>query len=172
VGFVPSGSSRLFVTDTLIAEVSRHSASAGSSAVAVMNFSSGSSAVTAVLNRVSAENNWYGIGADGSTNTGPVSVLVTDSVIAGNDQSGISAVTATGKGPTVVLVRNSSVYGNGGFGVFATGPGAAIRLFQSSVMQNATGWIATVGGSVTSYDNNTIDDNAAGNTAPPLLVVK
>src|SRR5262245_3503283 len=53
LGFLPSGASRLFVTDTLIAEVSRHDPNFGSAALAILNFSSGSSAIMAVLNRVS-----------------------------------------------------------------------------------------------------------------------
>jgi hypothetical protein len=118
--------------------------------------------VDGVLDHVAMENN----ANDGLylVNFGfPVNVNVNDSVIA-NNGIGIIADEGVG-GPIYVAVRRCDI-SNNGTGVQANGTGI-IRLTQSVITGNATGWTTSDGGSVGSSGDNLIDDNPAGNGVPP-----
>jgi hypothetical protein len=71
-----------------------------------------------------------------------------------------------------VMVRNSTIVNNGATGVSAGGSGAYVRVTRSTIKGNAEGWLTAIGGSVSSYADNNIDDNGSDNTAPPTIPYK
>jgi hypothetical protein len=112
-----------------------------------------------VFNRVEANNNaGQSILADGQNSPGTVKATVSESVVAGN-RDGFFSLTQTGNAPTSLMVFHS-VAANNGTGVEADGPGATLRLANSTVTGNAHGWVAS-GGIVDSYGDNYIDGNGA-----------
>jgi hypothetical protein len=141
INFAPNGPSALVASDTTVT----NNASNG------ILVASGSAA-SGALSRVTASGNGVGILASGST----VSVTVADTV-AGNNNYGIGASAAA------VMVRNSSV-SNNAVGI-AADQAAIVRVGQSSITANGTGWQATNGGQVQSYGNN----NVSGNTTDGIV---
>jgi parallel beta helix pectate lyase-like protein len=137
ISFSPNGPGTLFITETTVT----NSANNG------ISITSNGTAVTSAINRVTASGNGTGILAYG----GNASVTIIDTV-AGNNSYGIGASSSA------VMVRNSTV-SNNGVGI-AADQNAIIRVGQSTVAANGTGWQATNGGQVLSYSNN----NVAGNT--------
>ncbi len=137
ISFAPNGPGKLFITDTTVTNKANNGISVTSSG----------SAVSAAINRVTASRNGTGILAYG----GNASVTIIDTV-AGNNSYGIGASSSA------VMVRNSTV-SNNAIGI-AADQAAIVRVGQSTVTANGTGWQATNGGQVVSYSNN----NVAGNT--------
>jgi hypothetical protein len=149
-----SGQSHIWVSNTLVSKN-------GSNGISVSPNAGG--IVDGVLDHVAMENN----AGDGLylVNFGfPVNINVNDSVIATNG-TGILADDNGVGGPIYVAVRRSDI-SNNGTGVQANGSGI-IRLTQSVITGNATGWTTFDGGSVGSSGDNLIDDNPAGNGVPP-----
>jgi hypothetical protein len=131
------------------------------SGVAVLTHSSG--AVTATIERSGFYGNLISVNVDGSGGTGTLSVAVTDS-IASNDLGGTAfeAFSAAGHSVTILVLTRSTASGNDtGVGVFGTT--ASLRLAQSTVTGNTTGYVASSGGTLFSYGDNYIDANG-GNT--------
>jgi hypothetical protein len=137
ISFAPNGSSSLFITDTTVTNN-------GNNGISV---TSNGSAVSGSINRVTTSGNSVGILAYGAN----ASVTIIDTV-AGNNSYGIGASSAA------VMVRNCTV-SNNAIGI-AADQAAIVRVGQSTVTANGTGWQATNGGQVVSYSNN----NVAGNT--------
>ena len=161
--FNPNATSNLAVSNTVVAD----NANRG-----IQVQPSGSGAVTAVFNRVEANNNGaHGISATGSISTGSVKATVVDSVAAGNSSVGFNAATTSGKAPTTLMLFNS-VAANNLIGIQASGLGATLRAFQTMVTGNANGWQVFTSGVVQSYGNNAIDGNTANETAPPSVAQK
>jgi hypothetical protein len=127
---------------------------------------------TAVFNRVEANNNGNdGIDVFGSNSAGTntVNATVSESVAAGNSEFGFAIGTASGHAPTSVMVYHS-VAANNGAGVVALGPGATVRLANSTVTGNTNGWqTLSTPGVVDSYGDNYIDGNTFNEAAPPSI---
>jgi hypothetical protein len=96
-----------------------------------------------------------------------IKVTVSDSLIANNNNGIVSDSSFGGVG--IITVRNSAIANNTGDGLSAMAAGATIRVTRSTITGNATGWSAASSGVVTSYNDNDIDDNTAGDTAPPCV---
>jgi hypothetical protein len=141
ISFTPSAVSALFVSDTIVA----HNANNGILVVG------GSSTVTGALSRVTASANGVGIFASGNA-----SLVVTDAVASSNNY-GIGASAST------IMVRNSTA-SNNAVGIVADQT-AMVRVGQSTITGNGTGWQATNGGQVVSYGNNNVGGNTADGTA-------
>jgi hypothetical protein len=95
----------------------------------------------------------------GANGTGPINVAVTDSVASngGAGSGGFLVVSDTGSVSNLVLTRVRAS-GNTG-GIAAVGANAIIRLAQSTVTGNTSGYSSQMGGQVLSYGDNVIDDN-------------
>ena len=65
-----------------------------------------------------------------------------------------------------------SVAANNGYGLYANGTGASLRVANSMVTENGSGWLTGISGDVTSYGNNSIDGNTNFETAPPNVALK
>ena len=149
ISFTPNAASALFVSDTVVT----HNAQNGILVVG------GSSAVAGALSRVTASINGVGILASGSS----VSLAVTDAVASSNNY-GIGASSST------VMVRNSTV-SNNAVGI-AADQTAIVRVGQSTITGNGTGWQATNGGQVLSYGNNNVGGNTTDGTATSTLALE
>lgn len=130
-----------------------------------------SGSATAEFNRVEANNNgFYGIlvGGDSSSGANTVNATVSDSVAAGNGNAGFYSSSPSGHAPTNFMVSHS-VTANNGIGVDAFGPGVVVRLANSAVTGNASGWQVVNGGVISSYGDNYIDGNGSntGSLTPP-----
>jgi hypothetical protein len=163
IGFFPTASSKLFVSSTLVSDN-------GLAGILVAPTVSGIT-VTASLNRVEVDNNFYGVTADGRNATGFITVTVVDSVVVNNAGVGFISVTTAGHAVTdVLLVRCVAV--NNGTGIQADGTNATLRSAQSTVTGNATGWDALNGSTLFTYSDNNVDGNTAGEGAQTPLATK
>ena len=147
--FTPSGSSQIFVSNTLIADNSDQG---------VYIFASGSQTVSGTLDRVRLQFN----ANDGLrvTYAANANITVSDSVST-NNGFGITAFATSST--TNIFVRNSVIANSSNTGLVANGVGAVIRVTRSTVTGNALDWSTANGGAVTSYSDNNFDANASGN---------
>jgi hypothetical protein len=150
ISFQPTGSSALYVADTLVA----NNANTG---IMFQSMSPANSIV--VLNDVQAITNGTGIAATGTSSTAVLTLK--NSVVANN--IGVGALSG---GLSAISITNST-FANNGVGLSAQNAGAVLYAAQSTVTGNGMGWQATNGGQVVSASNNAIGGNASGNNAPP-----
>jgi hypothetical protein len=68
------------------------------------------------------------------------------------------------------MVRNSTV-SNNAIGI-AADQAAVIRVGQSTVTANGTGWQATNGGEVVSFGNNNVSGNTTGGAATSTVALE
>jgi hypothetical protein len=131
------------------------------SGLAIIIQTSSSGAIRAAVDRSALYGNASGglnvVG--GVSGTGALNVAVTDSVSSNSAAgAGFSVGSATSVA-SLVLTRVTAA-GNS-FGVAATDTHATLRLTQSTVTANATGYLTSIGGTIFSYGDNTIDDNGS-----------
>jgi hypothetical protein len=148
--FAPTGSSRLIVTDSLIAY---NGGSGGGAGIRVYPSPGGSAQVS--LDRVSLSGNAYGIAFDGSNNTAGINATINDSVASGNDQDGI-IVTAPSAPIGVTVVNSRSV--NNSFGIRSFGTNVTVRVQGSQIIGNGTGLSGS--GALLTGGGNTVQANA------------
>jgi hypothetical protein len=117
-----------------------------------------------VSNTLISDNGQYGIYINNG-GSGTVDAVL-DNVAIENNLKGFLL-----SGVASAMVRNCTVADNGSYGLEASGTGATIRVTRSTITGNFTGWINNAA-SVLSYGDNNIDNNVAGNTAPPPIVYK
>jgi hypothetical protein len=129
--------------------------------------------VAATLNRVESRNNLeIGLDVSGeSASGGTIDVSVVDSVLASNSL-GIDIGTFVVTEPKTQISLLHSAISNNGTGIQATGPQSTIRLSETLITGNQTGWTQSNGSLVQSYGNNFIDGNVNINLPPPLIAVK
>ena len=121
-------------------------------------------AASVVIERTQVTGNTYGIFAGGIFGT--ILVEVRYSTIANSVFDGIWANSPSGSVSSIVVEHSASVR-NGGNGVNAQGPVAYVSLKDSTVDWNGTGLNTGSGGTILSYQNNTI----AGNLHPGVTPV-
>lgn len=163
IGFQPSGTSELYVADTVIA--ANGSSTGGGGGILIQPGEGGSA--TVVLNRVQLENNNHGIEANGSlsrrrtTEAGiraGVNLTVQESVVAGHAGIGIKAITTDmGIATAIAIDRTSSVYN--GRGIHVDGASASIRISNSTVTGNQTGMSSVHNGHLDYSRNNNFGNN-------------
>jgi hypothetical protein len=148
INFVPaSGTSLLFVTDTIISNTGSSTQGGG-----ILVRPTGSGRVSAVLTRVQSNNNTVGIKADASATTAYVNVVVNQSVISSSVQHGLWAV----GGPTGadIFVDRTIVAGNGLDGLRAENAAGRVLYGYSTMTNNGTGVNAVNGGQTISSLTN------------------
>jgi hypothetical protein len=119
----------------------------------------GTGAVTAAIERSAFYRNGFGVNVDGTQGSGPLHVTVTDSVAANSTAGGIGFIvqsSAAHSAATLVLTHVAAAAND--IGVAAIGSNATVRLGQSTVSGNGTGY-EIAGGAIASYGDNYIDDN-------------
>jgi hypothetical protein len=151
--FQPTGPGKLTISDSVFE-------SNGGSGISI--FPSGSNDVKAILSRIEANNNATGVSLNSSNKSnGSVLVSVFDSVAAHNNGSGFLATSSTTRPARLTLMQ--SVSANNGTGLAASGSQAILRIGDSMVTDNLTGWLVS-GGQVLSYGTNQVDGNGSADT--------
>ena len=153
IEFVPSTTSVLDVSRTVVADFSGHGS-------AILIAPSATAAVSATLSHVTVDDSYNGLYVLGTGTAGSVDVTVADSSIRNSDNDGIDA--RSDGGAVAIVVRDSIVANNTGTGLSA-GPTTAIRVTRSRITSNGTGW----SGPVSIYGANDIAGNTIANSAPP-----
>jgi hypothetical protein len=161
-----SGTYNIVIANTLLADN-------GESGIEILGQSNTTVTVRAVLDHVRVLNNSIdGVAVDGIFAAGTIAATVTDSVSANNVRDGFVASSGAGKAATsLMLVR--SVAANNGNGLHAGDAATAtLRVGQSSITGNDTGWVAFGGAPLQSFGDNYIADNSTGDFAPPPIATK
>ncbi len=149
INFAPTGASSLFVSDTMVSNNQGNG----------ILVSGGAAAVKAALTRITATGNGVGVFASGAS----VTMTVADAV-ASNNSYGIGANAAA------VMMRNSAVSSNA-VGI-AADQNAIVRVGQSTVTANTTGWQASNGGQTQSYGNNNVSGNTNDGTISTTVALQ
>jgi hypothetical protein len=156
IHFGPTGSSQIFVSNTLISDNGNNGININAA---------GSGTTNGVLDHVQIQNNGAaGLIVDTAAQT--VNVTVSNSVSSNNTLSGIFGISNTGTSVNT-MVWNCTIANNGLDGLEAGGAGATVRVTRSTITGNNTGWAVLPGGVVSSYGDNNIDGNTNVNTEPP-----
>jgi hypothetical protein len=159
IAFFPNAASNLSISNALVADNN----------FGIFLAPSGSGLVTAVFNRVEANNNTaQGIAVNGLNGTGTVNATVSDSVAAHNGGVGFRAISSPGQASTTLMLFHC-VAANNGEGLEANGLPATLRVAQSVVTGNTAGWQAPNSGVVQSYGDNYIDGNVGNEATPPPI---
>jgi hypothetical protein len=165
IRFTPSISSNLTVSNTFIADNGGNAIFVGPT---------GAGTVNATFNRVELLNNAggsSGIFVNGQTSTGTIRAAVSDSV-SSNNGVGFAVVSAPGQASAQLTVVRS-LAANNGVGLSVNGSaGAILRIAQSTITGNTTGWSAFSGGVLLSGGDNTIEGNTGSETAPTTYIRK
>lgn len=155
IAFQPTGTSRLFVTNTTIA----NNGGATGGGILIQPSGPGDSARVHLRDVRLQGNSLYGLRID-ATGRIPVGVLteVENSQVAGST-TGISILTTPNSGAAALMVNNTTI-ADSGTGLTADGNRAVIRVARSTITNNQTGVATQNGAVVASYFNNMLDGNA------------
>jgi hypothetical protein len=164
IDFLPTASSTLAVSNTLVAD---------NSGDGIRVQPSGSGTVKAAFDQVEAYNNsQQGIIVLGNSSTGTIMATAADSVAANNVNSGFVVNSGAGLAATSLMLIRSVAANNNNVGVSAVGAAATVRIGQSTVTGNASGWSQVSGGVLRSYGDNNIDGNTVNEGPPTTIVLK
>ena len=154
--FQPSGTSKLFVSDTVLTNNLN-----GAIVVKPTGSGSGSAAVV----RTIAFGNGSGFTADTSApTTGSATMSVSYSAASGNATTGYALIAVGGSGGAGMLVDHSTATQNA-TGLSASG-GVAFHVGASTIFANGTGLAQSGGGQILSFGNNEVTDSGTFNGAP------
>jgi hypothetical protein len=168
IDFEPSGTSQLFVSDTIVRD------NTAGTAQGIRIRPTGAGTADVVLERVQVTNNGAGIvaTAGGSSGSGTVvNVAVRDSVASGNRSIGVLAKSQVG-GPNVVMTLDHVAATSNGVGIEADGSdmgAGGIALSNTQVSGNGTGLMSMNGGVLASFQNNYVIGN--GTDGAPTTTV-
>jgi hypothetical protein len=154
--FSPSALSRLFVSNTRIADT-------GSTALEISPLSGGTAAVV-IEDAAAVGSGSTGLLLNGS---GQSQITISNSTIA---HHAVNGIWLNFSGLTSVFVRNSTIADNSGVGLRASGSNNVIRLTHSSITGNGTGVLAETAGQVLSFGDNSLGGNTSDGafTGAPL----
>jgi hypothetical protein len=166
IAFNPNASSNLAVSNTFIADN-------GGTGVTATPTGSGIT-VKIALSRVEVHNSSSGFVIQGLLATGAINATAVEGVAAGNANSGFAVDSAAGKATTsLTVVRSTSVNNQIGLQALTSqDQNAILRVTQSTVTGNTSGWLNVGSGIVQSYSDNNIDGNTNLQTAPPGIPKK
>ncbi|MGZ8282280.1 MAG: hypothetical protein ACXWUN_04915 [Allosphingosinicella sp.] len=153
VSFAPSGTSRLYVTDTTITDNGNGTTGGG---IIVQPTSNGTA--TVALLRVSLNNNANnGLRIDSSTaGVAGVFASVEDSQFAGNT-NGVSVQSAINV--ATVVINDSTIVNNTGTGIISAGNGSSVAVGDSTISGNADGLLLSGGAVIKTFGNNRLGPN-------------
>ena len=125
----------------------------------------GTAVVEGSINQTTIRDSGGGIILDGSNTTGAtLKLTILNSDISHNINIGVAAQTALAHAATSMVIRNSSISHNGTTAVNSSN-GATSWLRNSTVSGNARDFFASSGGTIFSFGDNDVVDNATNNTA-------
>jgi hypothetical protein len=149
ISFQPqSGTSYLFVTDSVISETGNNGG---------ISITPGAAGAEVTIARSDIERNVYGVNAQ-NTGAGTIRATISDSIISGSTQAGIQVGNGSAQ-ITWLLIDQSRVSGNLN-GLVTSGSGAEILARNTTVFDNTTGLITVDDGTIYSYGTNSLNGNA------------
>jgi Right handed beta helix region len=163
IHFAPTGTSQMFVTNTLITGNSQ-------SGAGIQIQPTGTGTASVLIDGVRMLSNGNGLIADGTQTTGSqINVMIRNSEASGNGSIGIKAISASGKAPVRVVMDHSAATTNN-TGVSSTGQGADVIMAFSFAVGNVTGVTFTAPAQLRSYQNNGFHANNATNGTPSSTI--
>lgn len=152
-----SGAESVVIENTTI---SNNGVGASNTGGGVFVAPTGSATVNVALNNVTLANNNFGFRADASGTVGGVFASVSNSEVVGNTNGGVAAIGNTSA--SQVSIDHSTITGNG-VGINANGASTNVilRIGNSKLAFNATGYKQQNSAVMTSFGNNLISDNPA-----------
>jgi hypothetical protein len=160
ITFAPSGSSKLFVSNTLVAD---------NAGYAIIVLPSGSGTVEGAFDHIRVENNAIvGLFVYGSGSSGTINFALSDSVIADNGNDAVFCQSASAA--TTCMVRNTALVNNAAAGLHAEVADATIWVSGSTITENSVA-ANNNGATLLSFGNNSVIGNTNGNgplTTTPL----
>ncbi|MDB5582613.1 MAG: hypothetical protein JWR80_7789 [Bradyrhizobium sp.] len=166
INFTPGAASELTVTNSRLFNNGDASSGGGIRVAAPVGTTS-----KVFVSKVALANNFFGIQADGNGAAGgSINMTIVDSIVGQNFANGIVGTTPAG-GATIVMMlnRTAASHNAAGFGIIADGPTTTIRMGEMIVSGNQNGVGSSNGGTLQSYKNNQINNNASDGT--PVTVV-
>jgi hypothetical protein len=166
IAFLPTGNSRLQVTDSIIEKNGSVGTGGG-----ILVRPTGTGTAKVGLSGVTLANNSFGFRADGSGSTGPAGIQggIYDTTASGNAGNAFSAVTLPGFQGVNLMLNHSSAFANGSQAVFANGAAATVRISDFTATANGTGLAVANGAQILSHENNSISGN--GTDGAPTLQI-
>jgi hypothetical protein len=134
-----------------------------------INFSPTTAGRLTVTNSLSFNNGSTGVGV-AAIGSGAVTATVSETVVAGNGLAGFYVATSGAAPAKLMVIRSVTSHNTAGLHVLNSL--ATLRIAQSAVTGNGSGWLVFSGGTVLSAGDNTIEDNASNETAPPTYSLK
>lgn len=156
ISFQPTGATRLYITNTTIAENGNGATGGG---ILIAPTGAGGSG-TVIMNHVRVENNANNalrVDTSGTTSPTPTVLTVNDSVFSGST-TGINLTTVAGGTSIGMFADRVSVVYNSGTGVTASN-NAVVRFSNSLISGNALGLQAVGAGQVQSFGGNRLISN-------------
>lgn len=151
---------QLFVSDSSIRDNGINIATGGGIIIGNPGGAPSAGTIRASIDNVRLDRNNNGLRV-----AGVADVSVSNSRINGNTSNNVLAATTGGAAAIVNINRSDISESVGGVGVRSDGPGAIIRMGNSTVFTNSTGLLGVNGAVLVSLGGNQIQGNTAGNGA-------
>ena len=157
ISYQPSGASKLFISNSVIADNGTAAAGGG---ILIQPTGAGGSAKVVIVNTRVNNNPNAGIRVEstGNTNSTGINVVIDGTQASGNG-TGIAGVTGAGTNPVTLMVTDTLVANNTGIGLFANGTGAIMRVSGSTITGNGTGVTGLGGSNIASFSDNVLAGN-------------
>lgn len=162
VSFQPSGASRLYISNTTIAD--NGNGATGGGILIQPTGASGSARVFLDNVRIKDNaNNAIHVNTTGATAAAGVSVLIHDSDIAGST-NGIHVLTPVGASTATAMVTDTRVFNNSSQGIIGNGSGVRMRVARSTITANGTGVNPGGGSIINDLGDNVLQGNTSNGT--------
>ena len=157
VSFAPSGSSRLFISNTLIADNGNGATGGG---ILVQPTGAGGNARVTLDNVRIISNANTGFRIDTTSNTGTGVIASLNNVSVMGTTSALVANQPAGQAPITMMVTNSTLSNNTSFGILAVGANVRVRLGGSTITNSGTAASQASGAIINTYGDNYVNGNA------------
>jgi hypothetical protein len=165
ISFQPSGATRLYVRDSVIADNG-----SGGSGGGVLIQPTGAGSARAEFTNVFLSNNANDalrINSTGNSNSGGNSVIFRGGHISGST-TGVNVISPSGSNPSSLLIVDSEIYNNPAAAFIANGALAQIFASNNNITGNGQVTVFAAGGVIQSFgDNRTIANSAGATFTPP-----
>ncbi|MDP3896712.1 MAG: hypothetical protein Q8Q62_08550 [Mesorhizobium sp.] len=168
--FVPTVTSKLFVSNSKITRNGYLAEGAASGGAGIQVAPTGSGGAKVMIRDTLLDNNFVGLRTNTQATTGLITVDVIDTSTSGNGLHGIVAFGGTGT--TNVMLRRVNSANNASVGLRASAANTTIRVGESVVTGNAVGTEIVGGAQILSYGTNQINGNTNDGPNPPLIPLR
>ena len=171
VSFAPTAASRLYITNTIIAN--NGNGVTGGGILIQPAAGAGASARVQLRNVRVDDNTNNGIRIDSTGNTSPIGtfVVIENSQVTGNTTNGIAMIAPAGASGVRVMLNRSTVSNNTLVALLGDGISGRMRVGNTTITNNGTGVSLLNSSVINTYENNRLDQNGVDGafTAPPIL---